>query len=393
MQKKLIASAVACLCLGTAQAQTAVTIEGRVDVGYSFDRAQNNDSSTGLAQGGKTTETMKDNTLTTTNLVFKASETLAAGYSANVLMDLRFGSFVEGKSGLSGNDRKILNIASPFGTVQWGVFNPAGHNYSVAEKPYVSTPKDLNAIQYGVAYLRETKLTHRNTELRTAAIPLGSTEWALKGSYALGDGRKAGSNDADGAHSGDAYSVGFEGAWGKVNNELEKNRPFMSWGYDFNLKGSTSNDPATKNSIQQAKAFYTIRPLPQLKLAATYIMFNGYNPGAGAAYGSAYQEKNFAFDAQYNFGSKAVLGAYYSRLNDMGQARNSGTGWGMSAYYFLSKTLSVGATLTKQDFQRNETIDTSKGGRYDGTASGFLSTSGLKKVDGRQFAINIMKNF
>ncbi|MEC5384087.1 porin [Uliginosibacterium sp. H3] len=400
MQKTLIASAVACLSLSSAQAQTTVTVGGRIDAGYTFTKQSNNDAANGTPGGGKTTETMSDNAMTTSRLLVQAKEDLGSGFGAEVYIDLRFGNFFEGKDGTTGglnaNDRKSLSLTSPIGYLMMGVQNPAGHNYTVAEKPYMSSPKDVNNIQYGVALLRETKLTQRNAELRTAAIPVAATNWALKGSYAIGDNRKSGVSDIAGVGSGDFYSVGFEGAYGSVSNDMERNRPFMSWGYDFNRKGDTNAAAANptgpsnqNNSIQFSKVFYTIRPIPSVKLGTAYFMYSGYNPSAVAAQGPAFQEKNWSIDAQYTWRDKIVAGAYYSRLNDMGQVRNSGKGYGMAAYYYLSKTLAIGATTTRQDFQRNETIT---GGKFDGTAPGFIGSS-VAKLDKRQSWINIMKDF
>lgn len=394
MRKKIIASAIACLSLGAAHADgTTVSIGGRIDAGYALKHSANAAFKNGAAvtggTGGQTTETMVDNNATTSELVFKADEKLGGGYGANVFMSLRFGNYFEGKTGLSSNDRKSLAFTTPYGYVQWGVQNLAGEAFTVAEKPYTASPKDVNNLKYGVAQIRETSLTNRSTELRTNPIAVGPTNWALKGTYAIGDNRKSGDSNIDGTESGDAYSLGFEGAYGTQSNMLESSKPFMSWGFDVNAKTTSSLAASKKDGIVFAKAFYTIRPLPALKLGLSYDTYRGYNPNlVSTSYGAAFKEKNWSLDATYYWRDKLVLGAYYSRLNDLGSNRNSGKGWGLGGYYNFSKTFSAYVMYGKQAFARNETFT---GGKYDGTAAGF--SGNVSKLDARSTYLGVIKNF
>lgn len=403
MHKFFLAVSIAGLGMGIAQAQSTVSISGRIDAGYAFKNTENLEMKDGKTvaggnQGGTTTETLTDNNATTSRLLFQASEDLGRGFGASVYMDMRFGNFFEGKSasttsagGLNSNDRKSVTFSTPIGFVQMGVQNPAGHTYTVAEKPYMSSPKDMNNVQYGVALTRETKLTQRATEIRSTAIPLGPVLMALKGTYAFGDNRKSGASNLDGSNSGDFYSAGFEGAYGTQTNAMDGKKPFMSWGYDVNLKTNSVVGTAAKDSIEYGKVFYTIRPIPELKLATAYFIYKGYNANAAVAaspLGSAYREKNWTADAQYFLGDKFTVGAYYSRLNDMGSARNSGKGWGVGGYYYFSKTLAGCLQFNNTRFERNESI---AGGKYDGTAAGFIGNA--SKQSGRATFISLIKDF
>jgi hypothetical protein len=406
VKKTIIAVSLSGLCLGTACAEgTTVSVSGRIDAGYAFKTTQNatmadgsqiTASSTKDPQGGTSTKSMTDNNATTSRLLFQAGEDLGNGYGAAIYLDLRFGNFFEGKNssttgGLNSNDRKSITFRTPVGYVQMGVQNPAGHTYTVAEKPYMSSPKDMNNIQYGVALTRETKLTQRATELRTNPITVGPASFALKGTYAFGDNRKSGTSSTDVTNSGDFYSGGFEGAYGTQKNVMEGTKPLISWGYDINLKTNSMLGAARKDSIEYGKVFYTVRPIPELKLASAYFVYKGYygnSTVAASALGPAFREKNWTTDAQYFLGDKLTIGAYYSRLNDMGSLRNSGQGWGIGGYYYFTKTLAAALQYNKTRFERNETIT---GGKFDGTASGFIGN--VNKLSGRATYLSLIKDF
>jgi len=401
MQKKLIAVAVAGLMSGAAFAQTSVTLGGKFDACYAFSKAANNDTAALGSTGGKTTETQQDGCNTSSRVTIGAKEQIAKGYDIRIDYDIRFGSVHEGKSGLAGNDKKVMAFTTPAGTLQWGVANLEGQNYHIAEKPYMVTPKDTELVKFGVSQLREESLTSRNTSYWSPTLTVGPVKTLLKGSYAFGDQRKSGDSNTGNKGSGDAFTIGSEGV---VLDGL------LDWGLDYNRRaptgssslagaGSTttwalnSSGVATSSVAYSGGMIYThayinVRPLPgnkNLKLVAAYNTYRGYNP---AEAGGTFKEKNTNFVVAYNFDGKAEIGVGLSHLNDVGQSRNSGRGLMIGGSYFLSKSVQVYANLAKNNFDRNETVSS---GKYVGTGTNFAGN--LSKVDSRTIKVGITKEF
>jgi predicted porin len=391
MQKKLIAVAVAGLMSGAAFAQTSVTLGGKFDACYAFSKASNADGTgatgtgpVGTNQGGKTTETQQDGCNTSSRVTIGAKEQIAKGYDIRIDYDIRFGSVHEGKSGLAGNDKKVMAFTTPAGTLQWGVANLEGQNYHIAEKPYMVTPKDTELVKFGVSQLREESLTSRNTSYWSPTLTVGPVKTLLKGSYAFGDQRKSGSSNIDNTGSGDAFTIGSEGV---VLDGL------LDWGLDYNRRAPTGSSSTGANGMIYTHAYINLRPLPgskNLKLTAAYNTYRGYNSSAqlGATVDSSFKEKNTNFVVSYNFDGKAEVGVGVSHLTDVGASRNSGRGIMIGGSYFLSKSVQVYANLAKNNFDNNEVVT---GGKYVGTGTNFAGN--LSKVDSRTIKVGITKEF
>jgi predicted porin len=376
LQIKCLALLVGGLLSGAAFAQTSVVIGGKVDVGYQFARTTAADSAAGGANGGGTNETMTDGSATSSRVTFVAKEDLGRGLSAEVNMDLRFsGGYEQGKTGLTTSDKRVLILRSPIINALWGVGNLGGQWYfGVTEKPYMIAPKDLEIVKWGVSQLRESSLTSRNTTLYTNPISIGPVTTLFHTTYAIGDGRASGTSNVSGASAGDVRAAGVEL---KVGN-------MFSMGSDYNQRQSTSN-AAARNGMIFTHTFVNVKPLTGLKLAASFNTYRGYNPVEGGAF----QEKNTNFVAAYNWNSKLELGLALSHLNDLGANRNSGKAWMAGASYFLTKNTFVYVARSKTSFERNQ--GTISGGKYDGTATGFIGN--ISKSDAALTRVGIVKEF
>lgn len=382
MQKKLIALAVAGLMSGAAFAQTSVTIGGKFDASYQFKKTANADKD-GVAQGGKTTETLGDGGNSTSRITFGAKEQIAPGYDIRVDLDLRFGTIEEGKNstttgGINANDKKAMAFTTPFGTLQWGVANLASNEYKLAEKPYMVSPKDTEIVKFGVSQAREESLTNRNTTYWSPVFNLGPVKTLVKGTFAIGDNQKSGASNVDNASSGNVIVLGNEGV---VLDGL------VDWGFDVTDVRPTAQASGVGGLGRNfSHAYLNIRPIPgnkNLKISTQYNVYKG-----ATALEGFYKEKNTNFVVSYNFNGKAEIGAAISHLNDLGSNRNSGKGFMIGGSYFLSKSVQLYAGVQKTNFARNESITN---GKYAGTAANF-STS-LNKLDDRYVRVGIMKEF
>ncbi|KAF7597666.1 MAG: hypothetical protein CGU28_00825 [Candidatus Dactylopiibacterium carminicum] len=375
MQKKIIALAVAGMMSGAAFAQ--VTIGGKVDAGYQFKTTQ-----AGENNPGQTTQTLSDGGASTSRITFGAKEKVNDDLEPGVSMDLRFGDFFAGKGGstanaqsggLNSNDKKAVYLQSKtFGRLQWGVQNIAD-DYYVAKKPYMVDPKDLEIVKYGIATYRTTLLTSRTTQYLTPTLSLGQFKLGGEGYYAFGDNSVSGANDADGVSSGDVVAGGLQFAYGK----------WVNGGFARTSRYSQGTAAANQNGFNHAKTFVNVYPIENLKLSATYINQSGRVAGA------AWQDKITNYVISYNFNGKAAIGAEYSVVRDVGESRNSGSGWMVGGAYFLTKTLYFYAAAQKNDWERRESVGA--GGGYNGTATSFSSNP--TKADMKYYRVGLVKEF
>jgi Gram-negative porin len=361
MQLKIVAAAVAAMLSGAAGA--VVSVGGKVDVGYQF-RQEAKDASIG---GGVTTESLTDGSSSTSRITFVEKEDLGNGMSIEVNMDLRFsGGYEQGTTGLTSSDKRVLVLRTSYVNFAWGVQNIDGiAGKSLADKPYMVSPKDMELVKFGISGARESSLTSRNTQIFTNPISVGDLNVMLYANHAFGDNRTKGANDVSGQHSGDLRVAGFEFKLGPVNG-----------GNDWSQKVSTNDAAATRNGIIFTHSFVTYRVTSSLRLSSNFNTYRGYD-GAG----SAFFDKNTNFVISYNLGNKLEIGAEASHLNDMGSAsRNSGKGWMVGAAYFITKNTWVYMGVSRTNYERNQaTVN----GKFDGTS----------KLDGRLTRIGMVKEF
>jgi len=389
MQKTLIALAVAGLMSSAAFADTSVVIGGKFDAGYQFKHTANTDAANGTSNGGATTETLGDGSASTSRITVQAKEDLAPGWSAMVDLDLRFGTVEEGKNsattgGINSNDKKALYLASPFGTLRWGVMNLVGQQYwDFEEKPYMVNVKDLEIVKYGITEKRHESLTNRNTEYDTPILTTGPVQNRMKFNYAIGDSRKAGSSDVDNVASGDVYAVAETGAFGK----------WVNWTLSYVHRVDTAEGTAVtgRNGTTFQEHSINIHPIDGLKIGMNYNIYKGFgdtatNDAAGATNG-VYKEKNTNFVVAYNFGAKAQIGIERGHLNDLGDTRNSGKNWMIGGSYFLSKSTYVYLAWEKDDFARNQAGYT----KYAGTKANGIDS--WTKQDMKYTRFGIVKEF
>lgn len=379
-----IAGAVLALSLQAAQAQESpvVRIGGKYDAGYQFKHTASLDDSLGHSAGGVTTETLGDGGASTSRITVGVTEKLGYGMEAYIDLDLRYGT-IEESGGLTSNDKKVMGLRTPIGTLVWGVYNIT--NLVEAEKAYMVSPKDMEIVKFGVSNPRQSDLTNRDTEFYTPLIPLGQSAGMLfKGDYAFGDAHKSGDSDIDGKGCGDAGSVGYEFVYGRGKALRD-----FTLNYVIVRRGRSSN--AAPDSHMNRIAHITYRPWfdPNLKFSAGYNVTKGYNPNITLADGGpAFKEKNTNFVLSYNIGAKIEFGLEISHNNDLGSNRNSGKGFMVGGAYFLSKSVYIYTALSKADYARNESY---AGGKYDGTKAGFKDT--LKKVDEHYLRFGMVKEF
>jgi len=386
MQKTLIALAIAGLMSGAAFAETSVKIGGKYDAGYQFTNAANADNADGTYAGATTKATMGDGGSTSSRITVQASEDLAPGWQIMADLDLRFGTIEEGKNstttgGLNSNDKKVLHLTTPYGNLHWGVYNLAQQQfYDYEEKPYMVNIKDLEIVKYGISEKRNTSLTNRVTEYDTPILTTGPVQNRLKFSYAIGDGRKAGSNDVDGNASGDAYAVQETGAVGQ----------WVNWGissfHRTNALEGTVARTGLGNGFHGSENYINIHPIEGLKIGVNYNVYKG--AGDTTSDNGLFKEKNTNFVVAYNFGSKAQIGIERSHLNDLSTNRNSGKGWMVGGAYFLSKSTFLYLAWQKDDYARNVS---SVGGGYSGTGAAFTAT--FNKIDQKYTRFGIVKEF
>ena len=249
---------------------------------------------------------------------------------------------------------------------------------SIAEKPYMVSPKDTEIVKFGVSQLREESLTNRNTSYWSPVINLGPVKTLFKGTFAFGDNQKSGANDANGVSSGNVWVVGNEGV---VMDGI------VDWGFDVtDVRPTTGMSGAEGRGRNFTHAYLNIRPIPgnkNLKISTQYNVYKGATAGEGY-----YKEKNTNFVLSYNFNGKGEIGAAISHLNDLGSNRNSGKGFMIGGSYFLSKSVQLYAGLSKTNFERNEVV---VGGKYVGTGAAF--SGNFNKLDERYVRVGIMKEF
>jgi hypothetical protein len=370
MQKKLIALAVAGLMSGAAFADTSVTIGGKFDAGYQFTRKAAVDTITSgessQGNGGGTTETLGDGSATTSRITVQAKEDLAPGWSVQVDLDLRFGTIEEGKNntttgGINSNDKKAMYLASPYGTLRFGVMNLVNQQYwDYEEKPYMVNIKDLEIVKYGISEKRSESLTSRNTEYDTPILTIGPVQNRLKFGYAIGDNRKGGTSNTDSTVSGDVYAFDLTGAYAK----------WVNWSFSAVHKVDTLEGGAStsRNGMHFSENSINIHPIDGLKIGMNFNIYKGF--GESNNTNGVFKEKNTNFVVAYNFGSKAQIGAQRGHLNDLSDNRNSGSDWMVGGSYFLSKSVFVYLAREKDNYDRNVSGYT----KYAGTGTGFAST-------------------
>ncbi|MDO6386185.1 MULTISPECIES: porin [unclassified Uliginosibacterium] len=387
MQKKLIALAVAGLMSGAAFAQTSVTIGGKVDAGYQFGMTQKADGVCGTSGdcGGSTTEQLTDGSASTSRITIGAKETINNDLEAGVSLDMRFSNFHDGKGvnnsttstlagigGLTSNDKKEVYLKSKLlGELHWGVQN-AGDEFYVATKPYMVEPKDTELVKYGISGYRASSLTDRTTKYITPTLSIGDFQLAAMSTYSFGEARKSGASNVDGTGSGDVLAGGIQWKFGKL----------IDGGYDRWTR-YTSNATA-EDGFHFQRTYFSLFPWAGLKIAGVYINNSGY------AAGKPFQDKNTNLVVSYNFNAKANIGFGYSIVRDVGDERNSGHAWQFGGTYFLSKSVYLYSAVTKTDWERNQD---KIGGKFDGTASGFGTSSTASKLDSRLTKIGLVKEF
>lgn len=384
MQKTLIALAIAGLMSGAAFAETSVKIGGKYDAGYQFTNTAGTDAADGTSTGGTSKATLGDGGATSSRITVQATEDLAPGWKAVVDLDLRFGVVEEGKNltttgGLNSNDKKAMYLLTPYGNLRWGVMNLAPQQYwDYEEKPYMINVKDLEIVKYGISEKRHTSLSNRVTEYDTPILTIGSVQNRLKFSYAIGDARKAGTNDVDGNSSGDVYAIQETGAVGK----------WVNWGISSMHRTARleTGSTGTNGGMHWSENYINIHPIDGLKIGMNYNIYKG--AGDTATDNGLFKEKNTNFVIAYNFGSKAQIGIERSHLNDLSTNRNSGKGWMVGGSYFLSKSTFLYLGWQKDDYARN--TGTSSGG-YSGTGTNFAAT--FSKVDQKYTRFGLVKEF
>ncbi|MFT3735827.1 MAG: hypothetical protein QM776_12515 [Rhodocyclaceae bacterium] len=392
MQKKLIAVAVAGLMSGGAFAQ--VTVGGKFDASYQFRKIQNFDTAAGAPNGGTTTEAQTDGSAASTRVTFSANEDINKWIKAGVSYDVRFGNVHEGKTGLTSNDKKAMWVQ--FGPIvtQYGVANLMSGDFKLAEKPYMVSPKDWEAVKYGVSQFREESLTNRHTAFWTdpKALSFGPVGLLFKGSYAGGDNRKAGSNNDGFSHtntassalnstttkkSGDVYVLGLE----------YKITDVINGGIDGTHKRTSNIAAGTEDGIIFHHYYINIKPVKGLKIGLQYNNYKGYLASV------PWQEKTTNIVINYTIGNLG-LGAGFSQNHDLSDAatggRNSGKQMMLGAFYQLSKQTSAYIGYSKADWERNTAGITN--GKYVGSGTNFVGNTG-NKVDEKILRVGIVKDF
>ena len=384
MQKTLIALAVAGLMSSAAFAETSVTIGGSFDAAYKFTHGSNADTADGTSKGSVTKATLGDDGAKTSRITVQAKEDLAPGWSAMVDLDLRFGTIEEGKNaattgGLNSNDKKALYLISPFGTLRWGVMNIASEQYwDYEEKPYMVNLKDLDIVKWGISEKRDTYLTNRATEFDTPLLSLGQVKTRLKGTYAFGDSRKAGSNDVDSKSSGDVYSVANTGTVGKWAN--------WQLSTSHRVANVETGSTGSNGGMHFSENYVNFHPIDGLKIGFQYNVFKG--AGDTNSDNGLFKEKNTNIVVAYNFGQRVQIGVSRSHLNDLSTNRNSGKAWQIGGTYFLSKSTYAYLAFEKDDYASN--VTGVKGG-FDGTAANFVGS--FDKVDQKYTTFGLVKEF
>lgn len=380
-----IALAVLGLMAGAAHAQTEVKIGGKLDAGYQFKHTAQPDNMTGCAAGsdcgGLTTETLGDGGASTSRITVDAKEEISKSMSAYVSLDLRFGNVHEGKNsattgGINSNDKKVMGLRTAFGSFAWGTYNIT--NLAIADKPYMTNIKDQEIVKFGISKPTQSDLTNRNTEYVSPTLTIGQANMLVKGNYAFGDNRKAGSNDTDATGSGDAWSLGYEFVWGDVKaREITLSSVVVK---------RTQSNPSLEDGYKSWDTGVTYQPrfLKGLKLSSSYFASSGYANGAA----NAYQYKGTNFVVSYNYDKLWQVGVGISHALDMGSNRNSGRGVMLGGAFWLSPNTYLYSAAYKQDWERNESLSNTK---YDGTKAGFKDS--LKKIDETYYRVGIVKEF
>ena len=339
----------------------------KIDAGYQFKHTAKLDNDATDPDGYTNTARLGDGGRNTSRLTFAGTRTMSEDLQAFFDTDLRFGSFHEGKTGISSNDKKVVGLKSKnWGQLIWGTQNIASQQF-VINKPH----PDNELVKYGVSAMRQSSLTNRTTYYQTPV-------WqgmAVRASYSFGDEQTKDTGDGN-VRNGSVFGAGWEGEYKKM--------------YGAGIAGfrKASGNTASPDDITGIETYLLVKPVKDLRIS---LLHNRYHGRAGGV-GRTFKERNWGLTTRYVV-NDWELGATLTYLGDKGSwngtavEKNSGRGWQTYVGYRLPNKVLVYGGVQRQDFDKDEEVL----GKFDGTKPNF--TDKMTKRDETYVRLGMLLEF
>lgn len=341
----------------------------KVDVGVQVKKTESGNS-TSLTTAD--TEKVGDGGYATSRLTLKATKDLGNETQGYVTLDLRFGSIVEGQTGISNNDIKVVGVRNNWGLIQIGDQNHAPAMF-IYEKPH----PDVEIVKYGVSMTRDTTLTNRSIHFETKPLFAGI---GFLGSYAFGDQSSKNTKFGD----GNQISYAVQGQW-NIGATGKLGAGLGGWNKRASVTSPSGTTTATNDDMRAQEHYLYYKPNPDIKIG---LMLNKFDGHLGAA-NKPYSERAWNLTTKWDVTEKwRVLGGV-SRLYDRGSSdgttttatglgKNDGRGLQLGLVYKWAKGVEVYSGYQKTRFDKNETITN---GKFNGNQPNFLASATKQNED------------